>query len=215
MPYFEYAIYHIHCSQVYLLLFRLAINSIYIICCLNDICCQTSRHTLFLICHSPRVFLFYHIKTFSDKILNGTTTSQHGPHFGPAGLATYLNSSGNFVIDGDGNIVLQDWSADYGKHELSEFGQFQKSGYAKIKQVKIDYNRYLGLMDTKGQIVWLFGTGDTPDCSILPIEPIEPDEPGQPGHPLPPYPQPIDPETPPVGPKVPTEHTYSIKVQKE
>ena len=158
------------------------------------------------------------LKTFSDKILNGTTTSQHGPHFGPAGLATYLNLSGNFVIDGDGNIVLQDWSADYGKHELSEFGQFQKSGYAKIKQVKIDYNRYLGLMDTKGRIVWLFGTGDTPDCSILPIEPIEPDEPdepGQPGHPLPPYPQPIDPETPPVGPKVRTEHTYSIKVQKE
>lgn len=150
------------------------------------------------------------LKTYSDKVLNGSTTAEHGPFFGSFGLATYRNMSGNFVIDSDGYVVLSDWDKEYGKYCISGFGQFQKSGYAKLQEVKIDHKDYKGLMDAEGKIAWLFGTGANPDISKLPVEP----EPGDTITVGIKDPKPI-PRTPPIGPKTWTSHTYSIKLSHE
>lgn len=151
------------------------------------------------------------LKTYSNKVLNGSTTSEHGPCFGPLGLATYRNMSGNFVINSDGYVILTDWDKEYGKYCISGFGQFQKSGYAKLREVKIDHKDYKGLMDTDGKIAWLFGTGVTPDMSKLPVEP-EPVDTIRAGIR---DPQPVDPRKPPIGPKTWTSHRYSIKLSHE
>ncbi len=151
------------------------------------------------------------LKTYSNKVLNGSTTSEHGPCFGPLGLATYRNMSGNFVINSDGYVILTDWDNEYGKYCISGFGQFQKSGYAKLREVKIDHKDYKGLMDTDGKIAWLFGTGVTPDMSKLPVEP-EPVDTIRAGIR---DPQPVDPRKPPIGPKTWASHRYSIKLSHE
>lgn len=151
------------------------------------------------------------LKTYSNKVLNGSTTSEHGPFFGSFGLATYRNMSGNFVIDSDGYVVLSDWDKEYGKYCISGFGQFQKSGYAKLREVKIDHKDYKGLMDAEGKIAWLFGTGANPDISMLPVEP----EPGDTIITGIRDPQPIDPRKPPIGPKTWTSHLYKLTLSQE
>lgn len=151
------------------------------------------------------------LKTYSNKVLNGSTTSEHCPCFGPLGLATYRNMSGNFVINSDGYVILTDWDKEYGKYCISGFGQFQKSGYAKLREVKIDHKDYKGLMDTDGKIAWLFGTGVTPDMSKLPVEP-EPVDTIRAGIR---NPQPVDPRKPPIGPKTWTSHLYKLTLSQE
>lgn len=151
------------------------------------------------------------LKTYSNKVLNGSTTSEHCPCFGPLGLATYRNMSGNFVINSDGYVILTDWDKEYGKYCISGFGQFQKSGYAKLREVKIDHKDYKGLMDTDGKIAWLFGTGVTPDMSKLPVEP-EPVDTIRAGIR---DPQPVDPRKPPIGPKTWTSHLYKLTLSQE
>lgn len=154
------------------------------------------------------------LNTYSDKVLNGVTTSQNGPWFGPYGLGSDHLRYGSIVLAPDGNIVLADWATKYNKEVLGSFGSFQESGFAKLK-AKIDHNEYSGLMDATGRIAWLFGTTSTPSLKDLPIEP-EPEKPPIIGiPPVPDPPIPVDPRTPPIGPKVWTEHTYSASVSKE
>lgn len=152
------------------------------------------------------------LRTYSTKVLNGVTTSQHGPWFGPYGLGSDHQRYGSIVLDSDGHIVLADWATKYGKESMGNFGIFQKSGFAKL-DVKIDYKEYKGLMDATGRVEWLFGTGSTPSLENLPGEP-EPIEPPIGGTP-PPGPIPVDPRKPPVGPKTWTAHTFSVTVAKE
>lgn len=160
---------------------------------------------------------FNNLKTYPNDVLNAVVTSQHGPVFGEIDLATYRIMTGNFVIDSDGEVVLEDWSGEYDRYMLSGFGMFRKSGYAKLTDIRIDNEPYKGLMRTDGTVEWLFGTTPTPDISHLPItpgpEPLKPIEP-IPGPPIP-GPIPVDPETPPIGPKEWSNPQYSVSVTQE
>lgn len=151
------------------------------------------------------------LKTFSTKVLNGVTTSQHGPFFGALDLGLDKVRTADLVLNPYGDIVLSDWSAEYQKYALGGFNPFTESGYCRLTWVKIDNKDYKALMDASGRIAWLFGTGESPDLSRLPDNPE-----------LPPRvsPQPwwgglIDPEMPPIGPIKWTAHTFSVTVSHE
>lgn len=152
------------------------------------------------------------LKTYSSKVLNGVTTSEHGPWFGPYGLGSNHLRYGTIVLDPDGRIVLADWSIEYGKYSIGNFGQFQKSGYAKINKIRIDHKEYMGLMNPEGKIEWLFGTTAAPDMSKLPVEP-EPVDTIRKGWIR--DPRIVNPGKPPIGPKVWTSHQYKIEVSQE
>lgn len=157
---------------------------------------------------------FNELKTYSTKVLNGVTTSQNGPWFGPYGLGSDHQRYGSIVLSPDGRVILSDWASKYEKEELGSFGLFRKSGYAKLK-AKIDHKDYGGLMDSEGRIVWLFGTTSVPSFNEMPVKP-EPWEPGDTvGDRVPGGPIPVDPKTPPIGPKVWSAHTYSASISKE
>lgn len=157
---------------------------------------------------------FNELKTYPTKVLNGVTTSQYGPWFGPYGLGSDHQIHGSIVLSPDGKIILSDWASKYEKEMLGLFGPFRKSGFAKLK-AKIDHKDYGGLMDSEGRVVWLFGTTSAPSFNEMPVKP-EPWEPGDTvGDRVPGGPDPVDPKQPPIGPKVWSAHTYSASISKE
>lgn len=153
------------------------------------------------------------LRRYSDKVLNGVTTSQHGPVFEPYGLATFGSS---YVMDDNGNIVLSEWAKDYNNYYMGNFGQFQRSGYAKLDVgIKCSgFANYQGLMDATGNVVWLFGTEGQADISELPRKPIHIEPRDSLTDSIPKVLKPVKPG-PPVGPKVWTSPKFSISVKQK
>ncbi len=149
-------------------------------------------------------------KSFKSGDLEITSLS-YQPRFEPLGLATVKNMNSNhYVMTPDGEEILRYYSKSYSDRIIG-LDQFTESGYARIKEIIKDGNKYVGFVKPTGEIVWLFGNISAGEVFTKPW----------------PSPQPIkDPkdtlrdtviipiyiETPPTGPRTIEKTYYTVTV---
>lgn len=78
------------------------------------------------------------------------------PRFTSLGVATIKNKSiSSYVITPSGSVLLEayDKDGDY----MDSFWQFTESGRMRVTDIMIDGHRYQGIVNTTGEMEWLFG----------------------------------------------------------
>ena len=78
------------------------------------------------------------------------------PRFTSLGVATVKNKSiSSYVMGPSGNVFLEayDEDGDY----IDSFWQFTESGMMRATDVKLDGERYQAIVNTSGEVEWLFG----------------------------------------------------------
>ena len=148
------------------------------------------------------------LKHMSDKVMPTSVLCDGLVNFEPYGLAVWRD----YVSTPDGTIILSDWeSKDNPWNYIRSFGQFSKSGYSFVDDIRVDNSQYKGLMTPDGHLAWLF-SGDASGhegWSDFPREPIKPID--QPTDTIPW--RIIDETLPPIGPTVVTATKYNVRVK--
>lgn len=138
-----------------------------------------------------------------DYFSNAITAST--PYFGSYGLAT-ISSGDSYIITPNGRVVTS--SLNVRMASVQSFTTVSADGYFKAKSVEINGERYVGIVNVEGEIVWLFYTDSGGrDFGGKPIpQPIWPWWPRDP----PVIPDP--PTDPPIGPKIVNRHAFKVNV---
>lgn len=95
------------------------------------------------------------VKRLSEDLMF-TTDLRAMPRFTSLGVATIHDKSINsHVIDHMGNIVLSSYFGD--DLEYDGYAQFTEAGMMRVNDIRINGTMYRGIVDTRGEVLWLFG----------------------------------------------------------
>lgn len=155
------------------------------------------------------------IRNFTSSSMGGCTSLKYQPRFEPIGLSPIKDMSVNWrIITPKGETVISSYHK--GNDEIDKFDAYTASGYSRVNNIQFNGKQLEGLMNTDGELEWLFGTCMREDFmdGELPIEePIDTtgfnDPPGDS------IPEIIDPRKPPIGPKVVEKTYYNVTVSTE
>ena len=133
-------------------------------------------------------------------------------NFSPLGTAVYSDMDDEYFHDAKGDILISAYDGEY-YDGISGFENFTADGYALVKNIEFNNKKYVGLMNTKAEMEWLFSNTDYADnWDDWPRDPIDTiDTIGI----RDPVPQPRDPEDGPIGPKVRQKQEYKVTVKCE
>lgn len=95
------------------------------------------------------------VRKLNDRMMFATDLRSQ-PRFTSLGVATVKNKSiSSYVITPSGSVLLEayDKDGDY----MDSFWQFTESGMMRVTDINIDGHRYQGIVNTKGEMEWLFG----------------------------------------------------------
>ena len=95
------------------------------------------------------------VRKLSDKMMF-TTDLRFQPRFTSLGVASVKDKSiSSYVISPGGGVLIDSYDKN-GDH-IGGFWQFTESGMMRATSIDIDGVRYQGIMNTAGEMVWLFG----------------------------------------------------------
>lgn len=149
------------------------------------------------------------VRHMSEKVMPNYVVAENKANFEPYGLGTWLADATNYVVTPDATVILTDWESADNSDYIRSFGQFSKSGYSFVDDIRLADVQYNGLMSPDGHLAWLFSGDAVRGVRRGDAPPIEPD-PGDPrdsiGYII------IRPDLPPIGPTVVTATKYNVKV---
>ncbi|MBO5716879.1 MAG: WG repeat-containing protein [Alistipes sp.] len=115
------------------------------------------------------------VRRLGDKMMFATDLRSQ-PRFTSLGVATVKDKSiSSYVISPSGGVLIDSYDRD-GDH-IGSFWQFTESGMMRATDIRIRGVRYQGILNTAGEMEWLFGEEPADDSLIIidtDIDPIGP-----------------------------------------
>lgn len=84
--------------------------------------------------------------------------------FSPLGTAVYKDSQNNWILNHKGDIIISNNKENYNR--ISGFENFTSDGYALMTDIRLDDIRYKGIINERGELVWLFSTECTTNINL-------------------------------------------------
>ena len=106
------------------------------------------------------------VRKLNDDMMFATDLRSQ-PRFTSLGVATIKDKDVNsYVIGPSGNILISPYYNDDGDY-MDSFWQFTESGMMRVCRIRLNGNSYQGIMNTQGELEWLFGEVPGHDSLII------------------------------------------------